>query len=105
MCYNLLNMQEGYLPISVKVFNEGTSKDVPYVAYSPELDLSAAGKDPYSARSALQKIIKYVITKKIKDGNLDKFLKELGFRKSRGGKKLEAPELSFIQIPFNTSAL
>lgn len=97
-------MQEGYLPISIKVFKEGTSKDVPYVAYSPELDLSAAGKDPYSARSALQEVVKYVLAKRMKEGTLNAFLKELGFRKSKD-KKLEAPELSFIQIPFDMASL
>lgn len=98
------DMREGYLPIAIKVFREGTSNDVPYIAYSPELDLSAAGKDPYSARRALQEVVKYVLAKRAKEGTLNAFLKEMGFRKSRG-KKLEAPELSFIQIPFDTASV
>lgn len=96
-------MQGGYLPLTIKVFKEGTSKDVPYVAYSPELDLSAAGKDPYSARRALQEVVKDVLAKRAKEGTLNAFLKEIGFRKSKG-KKLEAPELSFIQIPFDLAS-
>ena len=76
-----------------------------FVAYSPELDLSAAGKDPYSAKNALQKIIEYVLVKRAKEGTLKTLLKELGFRKTKGDKRLEAPELSFVQIPFNASTL
>ena len=98
-------MKVGYLPVTIKVFREGTSKDVPYVAYSPELDLSAAGKDSVSAKKSLQEVINYVLLKKAKEGNLYVFLKELGFRKTKKGENLEAPELSFIQVPFSIASL
>jgi len=61
-------MKTGYLPVSIKVFKEGTSKEVPYVAYSPELDLSAAGKDSVSAKKTLHEIINHVLLKKAREG-------------------------------------
>lgn len=81
------------LPLVIKVFKEGTSKQVPYVAYSPELDLSAAGKDAPSAKKALLAVIDDVLAHKFADGTLDAYLKELGFRKGA-----EVPELSFVQV-------
>lgn len=96
--------QKGYLPVSIKVFKEGTSKDVPYVAYAPELDVSAAGKDPYSAKKALQEVIEYLIKKREKEGKLDIFLQELGFKGLGTRDELEPPEVSFIQIPFRFSS-
>lgn len=97
--------QKGYLPVSIKVFKEGTSKNVPYVAYAPEFDLSAAGKDPYLAKKALQEVIEYVLEKREKEGKLDSFLKDLGFRGLGKTEQLEPPEISFMQIPFRFSAL
>lgn len=56
------------LPLAIKVFKEGTSKSVPYVAYSPELDLSVAGKDSASAKKALLDVVEDVLAHKIADG-------------------------------------
>ncbi len=98
-------IQKGYLPVSIKVFKEGTSKDVPYIAYTPELDLSAAGKNPHSAKKALQQVVEYVLLKNEKEGSLDTFLQEFGFRSLGNDKKLEPPEIGFMQIPFNISSL
>ncbi len=97
--------QKGYLPVSIKVFKEGTSKDVPYVAYAPEFDLSAAGKDPYMAKKALQEVIEYLLERREKEGKLETFLLELGFKGLGKKEELEPPEISFIQIPFYYSTL
>jgi len=78
---------------------------VPYVAYSPELDLSAAGKDSTSAKVSLQEVINFVLLKKAKEGDLYAYLKELGFRRSKKGEELTAPEVSFIQVPFKIASL
>lgn len=87
------------MPLTIKVFKESTSKQVPYVAYSPELELSAAGKDAASAKKALLRVVNDVLGHKIKEGSLAAFLDELGFVKSRREKSWQAPELSFVQVP------
>lgn len=98
MCYNS-GMEANVLPVTIRVFKEGTSKQVPYVAYSPDFDLSAAGKDQHAARSALVGIIKDLLDEKTKENKIDGLLKELGFSKAKRSH-WQAPEVSLVPIHF-----
>ncbi len=80
-------------PLTTKIFLEGDSKDAPYVAYCPELDISSCGKTEDKARKMLKEAIEIVLSEAAKDGTLDKYLKSVGYTKS--GRHLNLPKISF----------
>ncbi len=90
-------MTRNIMPVAIKVFFEGTSKESPYVAYSSELELCAGGKTTDEAKRNLIDIIEEVLDYKSADGTLDAYLEELGFIKNKA-KKFVSPELSFVNV-------
>src|SRR3990170_2056878 len=74
--YNLPTMK---LPLTIKVFYEGTSKDAPWVSYNPELDVASCGPTEKKARENLKEAIDIVLSGAKEDGNLKELLKSAGF--------------------------
>lgn len=85
------------LPITVKITYEKEAIDAPYVAYSPELDIASAGPTESVARKNLREAINLVLEGAKEDGNLEKFLEEVGFSKEKD--KFKAPKIATEKIP------
>ena len=62
------------LPLTIKVFYEGTSKDAPWVSYNPELDVASCGPTEKKARENLKEAIDIVLSGAKEDGNLKELL-------------------------------
>ncbi len=86
------------LPLTIKVFYEGTSKDAPWVAHNPELNVASCGPTEKKARENLKKAIDLVLTGAKEDGNLDDLLRESGFN-IKGGK-IKPPRIIVEEVPF-----
>lgn len=86
-------------PLTTKFFIESDSKDAPYVAYCPELDISSCGKNEDEARKMLKEAIEIVLSEAARDGTLDKYLRSVGYSKS--GRQLNLPKISFEPFIFN----
>lgn len=84
------------LPLSVKIIYEAESTDAPYVAYTPELDVSSCGPSEEAARKNLNQAVKILFEEAEKKGQLDELLEEIGFRKRQ--KKWLSPRISFQQV-------
>lgn len=87
-------MQSLNLPLTIKVFKEGSSKQAPFVAYNREFDISSAGVNETKAISMLKEAI-YILLKGAKDdGQLDEILEEAGF----SIKKQETSTKTFTSV-------
>lgn len=58
------------LPLTIKVFYEGSSKDAPWVSYNPELNVASCGPTEKKARRNLKEAIDLVLSGAKEDGNL-----------------------------------
>ena len=83
-------------PLSVKTIYEPESKDAPYVAYAPELDVSSCGPTEEEAGRHLEEVVQIVFEEAERKGEFEELLEEVGFRKQR--KSWLAPRISFQQI-------
>ncbi|EKD22797.1 MAG: hypothetical protein ACD_83C00265G0002 [uncultured bacterium] len=72
-------MQTLNLPLTIKVFKEGSSEQVPYVAYNPEFDISSAGQNEEKAINMLKEAISIFLQGAKEDDNLNEILEEAGF--------------------------
>lgn len=92
------------LPLTVKVFLDESSKDAPWVAYNPELDVASCGPTEKKARENLKEALDIVLVGAKKDGNLEELLKNAGF--SVKGKNIQPPKVLIenILIPSLTNA-
>lgn len=72
---------ETMLPLTIKIAIDKRSKDAPYVAYTPELDVSSCGPTEEKARINLHEAVKITIQEIQRKGNLIEFLREMGFQK------------------------
>mgnify|MGYP001608621899 CR=1 FL=1 len=88
------------LPFTVKVFVDNSSKDAPWVAYNPELDVASCGPTEKKARQNLKEALDIVLVGAKKDGNLEELLKNSGFT-VKGGS-IEPPKIVIESIPFPT---
>lgn len=66
--------------LPVTIFREGDA----FVAYTPALDLSSAGKTKVVARKMLAEAVEILFEELTESGNLDLVLMELGWTKVRG---------------------
>lgn len=87
-------MQSLNLPLTIKVFREGSSKQAPFVAYNPEFDISSAGEDEKKAISMLKQAISILLQGAKEDGQLDEILEEAGF----SIKKQETSTKTFTSV-------
>lgn len=93
------------LPLTIKVFYEGSSKDAPWVSYNPELDVASCGPTEKKARENLKEAIDTVLKGAKVDGNLEALLRESGFNIEKG-KVLPPPKSPLRKLPsrqFNAS--
>lgn len=86
------------LPLTIKVFYEGTSKDAPWVSFNPELNVASCGPTEKKARENLKEVIDTVLEGAKEDGNLEELLKESGFSIEKG--KVKPPKIVIEEIAF-----
>lgn len=86
------------LPLTVKIIMDKRSKDAPYVAYTPELDVSSCGPTESKARENLHEAAQILLEEINKKGELPTFLEELGFQ--RKNKNWIPPTISFEPFSF-----
>lgn len=86
------------LPLTVKIIYEKESKDAPFVAYTPELDVVSCGPTEEKARENLREVVEIVLEEAQRKGKLDELLKEMGFKKEK--KVWRAPRISFEPFLF-----
>ena len=67
------------LPLTIKVFYEGTSKDAPWVSYNPEFKVASCGPTPQKAEANLKEAIKGVLETCEDIGTLEDVMQEAGF--------------------------
>jgi hypothetical protein len=92
-----MKMSVDLLPLAVKVWEDGTSEEGSFLAYSAELKLVAGGKSPQEAKDKLVQIIEDILAEEANEGTLEDFLLEMGFKREEF--RWIAPELSLVQIP------
>ena len=88
------------IPLVIKVWEDGTSEEGPFLAYSSDLKLVAAGKTGQEAKEKLIQIVADILIEEEENGTIKEFLQQMGFRPENGSKWI-APEVSLIQIPLN----
>ena len=81
------------LPLTVKIMVDKRSKDAPFVAYTPELDVASCGPTEDRARKNLQEAVNIVMEEVDKKGKLNELLEELGFQKEKQQKYLKLRDL------------
>src|SRR3990167_8934809 len=67
------------LPLTIKVFYEGTSKDAPWVSYNPEFKVASCGPSPKKAEANLKEAIRGVLETCDDIGTLEQLMQEAGF--------------------------
>lgn len=87
------------LPLTVKITLDKRSKDAPFVAYTPELDVVSCGPTEEKARKNLQEAINIFFEELEKKGKVDEFLMELGFIHKK--KQWIPPRVSFEPFFFS----
>lgn len=92
---------EMLLPLTIKIIEDKKSKDAPFIAYSPEFDVSSCGPTEEKARQNLHEAITIFVEEVEKKGKLKEILEELGFQKKRKGWKV--PRVSFEPFSFHFS--
>ncbi|OGM32456.1 hypothetical protein A2803_03225 [Candidatus Woesebacteria bacterium RIFCSPHIGHO2_01_FULL_44_21] len=86
------------LPMTIKMMYDGRSKEAPYVAYNPELDVSSCGKTEEKARKNLHEAVEIVLEEAEKKGKLNQLLEEAGFEKEK--KNWKSPRIIFEPFRF-----
>lgn len=86
------------LPLTVKIIEDKRSKDAPFVAYTPELDVASCGSTEGKARQNLHEAVQIFLEEIGKKGDLPIFLEELGFQKTN--KSWVPPIVSFESFSF-----
>lgn len=81
------------LPLTVKIMVDKRSKDAPFVAYTPELDVTSCGPSEEKARENLHEAVQITLQEVQKKGEIEQFLKDMGFQKEK--KRWIAPRVSF----------
>ena len=81
------------LPMTVKITIDKRSKDAPFVAYTPELDLASCGPTEEKAKKNLHEAVEIFFEEMQTKGKLEEFLKEVGFQKENS--RLIPPRVSF----------
>lgn len=90
------------LPLTIKIIIDKRSKDAPYVAYTPEVDVASCGPTEEKARQNLQQAVKIVLEEIHKKGKIEEFLRESGFQKEK--QRWIPPRVSFETFSFPSLA-
>lgn len=86
------------LPLTVKIIEDKSSEDAPFVAYTPELDVASCGSTEGKARENLHEAVEILLEEINKKGDLAAFLEESGFQKIN--KTWIPPVVSFETFSF-----
>ena len=78
-----MNNMETMLPLTIKIIVDKRSKDAPFVAYTPELDVASCGPTEEKARENLKEAVYILLEEVQKKGELKELLKEMGFQKEK----------------------
>ncbi len=90
------------LPLTIKIIGDKHSKDAPFVAYTPELDIASCGPSETKAKENLHKAVEILLEEINRKGGLTAFLEESGFQKVN--KSWVPPTVSFESFSFPHSA-
>ncbi|OGD85957.1 hypothetical protein A2164_00405 [Candidatus Curtissbacteria bacterium RBG_13_35_7] len=89
------------LPLTIKVFYEGSSKDAPWVSYNPEFKVASCGPTPKKAELNLKEALRGVLETCEDIGTLEEIMQDAGFivedkkiKLSRVKAKIEKIDLS-----------
>lgn len=88
------------LPLTIKIMIDKSSKDAPFIAYTPEVDVASCGPTEEKARQNLKEAVKIVLEELYKKGKLKEFLQEMGFQKEEN--HWIAPRVSFETYSFSS---
>lgn len=72
-------------PLTVKIMVDKRSKDAPFIAYTPELDITSCGPNEEKARENLHEAVEIVLEETERKGKLTELLEDLGFQKEKKG--------------------
>lgn len=86
------------LPLTVKIIEDKRSKDAPFVAYTPELDVASCGSSEHKAKANLHEAVEILLEEINKKSDITSFLEELGFQKVN--KAWVPPVVSFESFSF-----
>ena len=89
-----------FFPLTVKIIYEKESKDAPFVAYTPKLDISSCGPTEEKARENLKEAIELSLEGAAEDGTLRDLLLEAGFKLNREKRSLSSPQTFFFPWQF-----
>lgn len=86
-------------PLTVKLTKDKQSKSVPWVAYTPELDIASCGSTIEKAKKNLLEAVQIVLKGAAEDGNLKDLLLESGFEIN--ASQVTAPKVSIDKLNFH----
>ena len=86
------------VPMTVKIIVDKRSKDAPFVAYTPELDVTSCGPTEEKARKNLHEAVEIVLEEAERKEKLPELLEGMGFQKEKQG--WIPPRISFEQFFF-----
>ncbi|KKR09870.1 MAG: hypothetical protein UT37_C0009G0021 [Parcubacteria group bacterium GW2011_GWA2_39_18] len=92
-------MENLNLPLTIKLFKENSSKEAPFVAYNPELDISSCGKNEEEAKKMLTKAIELLLKGARDDGTLKLILEEAGLSLQASKEGFPKTYFSFFNFP------
>ena len=84
---------QAFIPLTIKILVDKRSKDAPFVAFNPELDVASCGLTEEKARENLKNAVKIFMEETQKQGKLKETLEELGFQKNK--QEWISPRVSF----------
>ena len=84
--------------MTIKITYDKRSKDAPFIAYTPELDVASCGPTEKKARKNLHEAVQIVLEEAKKKGKLVELLEELGFEKKKD--HLIPPRVTFETFLF-----
>lgn len=87
------------IPLTIKFFKDLKSKTAPWVAYTPELDVSSCGPTRQKAKKNLEETIQIVLKGAVEDGNLKDLLLEAGFEIKKS--EVKPPTISLDKFTFH----
>lgn len=87
------------LPLTIKIIYEKEASSSPFVAYSPELDISSCGASETEAQDNLYEAIELLLIGAVEDGVLEELLQEAGFTLSP--EKVKPPKIFFSPHTFD----
>ena len=87
------------IPLTIKLSEDKQSKDAPWVAYTPELDIASCGPTKEKAKINLNEAVDIVLKGAAEDGNLKDLLLEAGFEIKQDS--LTPPKISLDKFIFN----